>query len=172
MAEALGGKADRSDVLTTLGALQTMLLSKMDRTEAEQLLARKLDIRTFLASQVEAPPKPLVNSGAAPPKNDMGTPRIAPVSGPYPGVGIETASAADLLRTAALRTAGTMHNTSQPERSSEQVEAQDWGLPTRSRTGSEARVSGFGVGLAQAGAAGRLSSVWICPKLARITQLL
>jgi hypothetical protein len=164
MAEALGGKADRSDVLTTLGALQTMLLSKMDRSEAEQLLARKLDIRTFLASQVEAPPKIHVNSGATPPESDAHTPRRATVSGPYPALGIETASAADLLRTGALRTAGTKYNPTQAEHSSDRGEAQEWGLPTRSRTGSDARVSGFGVGSAQAGAAGRLSSVRIRPK--------
>jgi hypothetical protein len=51
---SLASKAERTDVLCTLGTLQAMLLSKMDRTECEQLLARKLDIRTFLSAQSSA----------------------------------------------------------------------------------------------------------------------
>jgi hypothetical protein len=156
----VGAKADRSDVLTTVGALQTMLLSKMDRAEAEQLLARKLDIRTFLASQSDAPAKSLGNSGARLQDSDAHTPQAAPVSGPHPTIGIETASAADLLRTGALRTAGTRQTVTPADRSCGQnTRQEEWGLSRPSGGGSDMQVSGFG---AQAVPAGRLSSVRIC----------
>ena len=146
--DALAGKADRGDVLTTLGALQTMLLTKMDRSEAEQLLARKLDIRTFLASQGDAPSLPRLAS-APPSDRGGGTPReAAAAAAPYPGIGLETASAADLLR-----------STAPPLR-----EGSDRGWVASGQSGGASkgrRISGFGAAESEPRStdAGRLATV-------------
>lgn len=51
----LADKAERSDMLTAVSTLQSTVGQKMDRAEADAALARKLDVRTFLASQSTVP---------------------------------------------------------------------------------------------------------------------
>jgi hypothetical protein len=48
--EAVATKAERADMLSAVSNLQAGLGQKAGRNELEQALARKLDIRTFLAS--------------------------------------------------------------------------------------------------------------------------
>lgn len=49
--EAVNAKADAGQTQAAVTKLQQALNSKVDRQECEQLLARKLDIRTFLSTQ-------------------------------------------------------------------------------------------------------------------------
>lgn len=51
MQDALAQKADRSETGTRIATLQAALQRKADYADVEQSLARKLDVRTFLASQ-------------------------------------------------------------------------------------------------------------------------
>eukprot|EP00892_Ulva_mutabilis_P011247 jgi/Ulvmu1/8495/UM044_0029.1 len=52
---AVVDKADRADMLSAVSSLQAALGQKAERAEAEAALARKLDVRTFLASQASMP---------------------------------------------------------------------------------------------------------------------
>lgn len=56
-------KADRADVLSAVSSLQAGLGQKADRADAEAALARKLDVRTFLASQSSVPALDTVSLG-------------------------------------------------------------------------------------------------------------
>ena len=49
--EALAAKAEAGQLQAAAASLRSALASKVDRQECEQLLARKLDIRTFLSTQ-------------------------------------------------------------------------------------------------------------------------
>lgn len=53
--QAVVDKAERGDVLSAVSSLQAALGQKVERADAEAALARKLDVRTFLASQSSVP---------------------------------------------------------------------------------------------------------------------
>lgn len=53
--QAVVDKAERSDVLSAVSSLQAAMGQKVERADAEAALARKLDVRTFLASQSSMP---------------------------------------------------------------------------------------------------------------------
>lgn len=53
--QAVVDKAERGDVLSAVSSLQASLGQKVERADAEAALARKLDVRTFLASQSSVP---------------------------------------------------------------------------------------------------------------------
>ena len=52
---SLADKAERGDMLTAVSSLQAAVGQKLDRAESDAALARKLDVRTFLASQSSVP---------------------------------------------------------------------------------------------------------------------
>lgn len=78
--EGLAGKADSTELRDTVTQLRAAVAARIERAECEQLLARKLDIRTFLSTQASAP-DPLGTPARMPsPQPHLGLP--APVATP------------------------------------------------------------------------------------------
>jgi hypothetical protein len=62
---SLADKAERCEILTSISSLQAAVGQKVDRAESEAALARKLDVRTFLASQSCVPARDSLSLGTA-----------------------------------------------------------------------------------------------------------
>ena len=99
--DAVASKADRAELRDVSNALRAVVAAKIERAECEQLLARKLDIRTFLSTQASAPdpmaaapPSHSHRPAAAGVADDAGVWTAAGARGPHAAAGLGHAATA------------------------------------------------------------------------------